>query len=667
MIAICVENREKSFIADYMIEGNYYSLPVFNKNLIELQLENFINFDFKKIIYLCENYDNTFSKFCKIGIFDIFFMDKEELLLYLLSQSKTEKAVVFKSDVYFEINKLPDVSEVENTNERIAFGTDEQACFCFITGVESIINKTATLKKPVDIFSGVSADKYLKTSYSKTLNTHIAYKELVFDVLKSRTLFKPPLVAEGIFAQGKLPQGDFTIIPPVYFGEGVQIESGTIIGPDVVLYDNVLVAGNTCIRKTVLFNDVYVSSGCFIDGGVCLCNATVKRNGAVFKNSLLGENAVVGEDVMVECSSQIKPDVKIEKYYKLPFYEGYEFLGLKNLSPERAALLGGALGAVYGSPSIGLASDGSPNALAVKLALISGLMSTGADCTDFGVSYNSRIFYSAEFCGLKYSVFISGGKQGTGVKIYENMNPALTKADVFNLFSVIKSKKIKYCSYEACRPVHQIKGLSKMYQREICGMFNEPLRVKPVFRTDEKFINKATDDIVEKIGVNEDYSYEIAFNINSTGTKASARVGSDSIPYKKLLMLAYFCSQGDSINERGALKNLWRYDGVFLAFYILSIVEKSRLSLLELADNLPSFFVLRKEVLKNITGGELARKFTDFQEVVFKKNSLIIRDNGSKAALKFSDNTHNLRLLSSSVNEAAAEDFMKRIETLLLT
>ena len=667
MIAICVENIENSLVSDYIINGDYSSLPVFNKNLIELQLENFINFNFKKIIYLCDNSDKAYPSVDKKGIFDVFFMEREALLLYLLSQRKAEKVIVFKSNVYFEFQKLPKDCENENTIERVAFSTDEKSCFCIMTSVDSILNKIAILENFIDIFNVHFTQNSFKASYSKSLNTHIDYKELVFDVFNSKTLFKPPIVAEGIFTQGQLPQGDFTIIPPVYFGDGVQIESDSVIGPNVVLLDNTLIAKNTCIRNTVLFNDVYVSSGCFIDGAVCLNNVTVKRNGAVFNDALLGENAVVGEDIMVESASRIKPDVKIEKYYKLPFCESDNFLGLKNLSPEKAALLGGALGEVYNSPSIGVASDGNANALAVKLALISGLMSSGAVCTDFGAFYNSRIFYTAAFCDLKYSVFVSGGEQGTGIRIYENMNPALTKSDVFNLLNVIKGKKIKHCAFDKCKPVRQIKGLSKMYQREICGMFNEPLSIKPVFKTNEKFIIKTIEEALGKIGVSEHYKHEITFIFNSAGTRVSAKVGSVTVPYKKLLMLGYFCTKNDIRNENRILKNLWRYDGVFLAFYILSVVEKSNSSLLQMVDNLPDFHILKKDIEKNVTGGKLARKFSNFQEIEFKKNGLVIKGKGVKASLSFCDNTSNIRLLSKSVSEAVAEDFMKQIETLLIT
>lgn len=669
MIAICVEYREKNFVTDYMMDGNFLSLPIFNKTLVEVQLENFINFDFEKIIFFCDSDYTSFPSVDKKGMFDISFMDREALLLYLLSRPKAEKVLVFKSNVYFETDKLPEHYDLESDFSEFVFSTDnvKDTAICLLTSVNNILKKITILKKPIEILKGCPTEKSVKTSYFKVLDTHIDYKELMFDIFSSKTSFKPPIVAEGVFTQGKLPRGDFTIIPPVFFGEGVQIESGAVIGPNVVLLDNSLIAKNTHVRNSVLFNDVYISSGCFIDGAVCLSNATVKRNGAVFNDVLLGQNVVVGEDVMVEGASRIKPEVKIEKHYKLPFYEDADFFGLKNLFPDKAALLGAALGEVYGSPAIGVGSDGTPNALAVKLALISGLIASGADCTDFGVIYNSRLFYNAAFCELKFSVFVSGGANGTGIRIYENMNSALTKADVFNLLNVIKRNKIKYCPFDACKSVRQIRGLGKMYLREICSMFSGTLSVKPIFKATEKFVLKTVNDAVEKIGISEQIRYEISFSFDSTATKVSAKVGTVAIPHKKLLMLAHFSSQRNSEQVSGFLNGLWRNDGVFLAFYILSLADKTDLNLVQITENLPSFYVLKKDVAKNVTGGELARKFSNFENIDFKKDSLILRDKRAKAKLKFAENTRNLRLFTKSLNEEFAEDFMKQIETLLIT
>jgi NDP-sugar pyrophosphorylase family protein len=58
----------------------------------------------------------------------------------------------------------------------------------------------------------------------------------------------------------------------------VQIESGSVIGPDTIIYNNSLISENTKIMNSVLFENVYVSSNCFVDGSVCCDNASIKRN-----------------------------------------------------------------------------------------------------------------------------------------------------------------------------------------------------------------------------------------------------------------------------------------------------------------------------------------------------------------------------------------------------
>lgn len=78
-----------------------------------------------------------------------------------------------------------------------------------------------------------------------------AYLQCQRDLLAGKVKARfAPQIAQGIFAKGELPKGDFHLIPPVYIGENVEIAPGAQIGPDCVIDDHCFVGPG---RKSTLF------------------------------------------------------------------------------------------------------------------------------------------------------------------------------------------------------------------------------------------------------------------------------------------------------------------------------------------------------------------------------------------------------------------------------
>ena len=160
--------------------------------------------------------------------------------------------------------------------------------------LKSLCNKNIKLTELFKNSEKFNADfRTVDMHYFKHLRNIRSYKSLLFDILNKKTNYKPPFVAEGVFTSGVISKGDFSIVPPVYLDEVVQIENGSVIGPNTVIYNNTLISENTSIKNSVLFENVFVSSGCFVDGAVCCDNASVKRYSAVFSGSIIGKNALI--------------------------------------------------------------------------------------------------------------------------------------------------------------------------------------------------------------------------------------------------------------------------------------------------------------------------------------------------------------------------------------
>ena len=133
-----------------------------------------------------------------------------------------------------------------------------------------------------------------------------AYLQCQRDLLAGKVKARfAPQIAQGIFAKGELPKGDFHLIPPVYIGENVEIAPGAQIGPDCVIDDHCFVGPGAKARFSVLLESAYLAADATLTGAILCSGASVKRGGSMFEGSAVGTQAVVG------AGASVRPDVLI--------------------------------------------------------------------------------------------------------------------------------------------------------------------------------------------------------------------------------------------------------------------------------------------------------------------------------------------------------------------
>ena len=280
-------SENNSLLTEQLNVGSFYNLSVLNKSLIEALLTNFVDSEIQKVFLLDS------EKTIAFPIFEVESIEESDFLKRLFEFDITDKILLVRNDIYFE-SDITEIGKLYQGNESLVFTDKAGFCYAILSSVSSLrrlSNKNTSLK---DLFvdSQKIADVQITASgYTKHLNTVKDYKNLLFDILNGKTDFKPPYIAEGIFTEGTVPENDFSIIPPVYLGKCVQIESGSVIGPNTVILNNTLISSDTSIKNSVISEDVYVSSHCYVDGAFCCKNSSIKRNSAVFGGSGIGENA----------------------------------------------------------------------------------------------------------------------------------------------------------------------------------------------------------------------------------------------------------------------------------------------------------------------------------------------------------------------------------------
>ncbi|NLA77055.1 MAG: NTP transferase domain-containing protein, partial [Clostridiales bacterium] len=184
-----------------------------------------------------------------------------------------------------------------------------------------------------------------------------SYRRCQADILNGRVRCSITPVAQGVFTPEKLPEGSYTLMPPVYIGRNVQIESGAVIGPDSVIDDGCLVGRGATVRESIVLPNAFVSAAAKLNGAILCDAASVKKGAQIYEGGVLGRGSVLGTDAVLRQNVLVWPDKDIESlsnvFENVKFGErGSSSIGESEitgeygveLTPEKCVRLGAAIG-----------------------------------------------------------------------------------------------------------------------------------------------------------------------------------------------------------------------------------------------------------------------------------------------------------------------------------
>ncbi len=658
MYLFCVDFSKNNLLTEQINLNSFYDLPVLDKLLIEHQLINFADLSVEKAFLV------NYIKDVEFSLFDTVAIAERNVFKELAIAENDKYFIAFRNDIYFEVNGLKEI--IEKCDEVIYLKDKNGVVFCIVGKVEHLkrlYNKNLLISeffKQRERTADFCIDFY--DGYVKQLNSIKNYQCLLFDILNGKTMYKPPFVAEGVFTTGTVPRGDFSIIPPVYLGDTVQIESGSTIGPNTVIYNNTLISENTSVKNSVLFENVFVSSNCFVDGSVCCDNASIKRNSAVFSGSVIGADALIGEDITLDNGSFVDKNVKYDNYNFLP-YQNRKSFSFKNkfqgLTPDKAALLGSAVSVVFKIPKIIVGCDGSSNALSLKLAFLSGLIASGNECLDVGVTFKAQMFFSSVFCDCDYSVFFSGKGGGTNIEIFNSENVQISKTACCNLFDYCNKGEYSFRCFDECKNIRQIKGLRRMYIREITAFSDTDLPYISEVICENKILLKTLEEIFERCIKKDGQRNGFQVYMNENGTNVNIKFRDQFYTQKILKKLVFFFLKNNDNTrafESDLYIKLWRCDSVFLIMAVLNIIKRTGEELDTLIENLPKFYIKSKNLNIRSSNSDIAEKISSEFKFKHQKGVFDIKCKDGFVKVVNNKERENIKIICASKNMATSEE-----------
>ncbi len=244
---------------------------------------------------------------------------------------------------------------------------------------------------------------WVTSGYWEDVGNHAAYVKANFDCLEGRVKVDIPAdrKSEGIWVHEEAEVSDGTRIDgPALICAGAKVRSGAWVNGPCVVGSYTTIDSGAKISNSILWDHSYVGLNARLRGAVVCRSVTIKNGCLLEEGSVIGSEVVLGAGATINPNVRIWPNKEVEPgavvhesiiwagSWKRGLFSSYGLTGLTNVefTPEFASRLGAAVGAL--SPKgteIAISRDYTRSARMIHRAVMSGLISSGANATDLSV------------------------------------------------------------------------------------------------------------------------------------------------------------------------------------------------------------------------------------------------------------------------------------------
>ena len=244
---------------------------------------------------------------------------------------------------------------------------------------------------------------WIASGYWEDVGSHSAYVKANFDCLEGRVKVDLPATrtGEGIWIHEEAEVSPHARLDgPALICAGAKVRAGSWVNGPCVIGGYTTIDSGAKVSNSITWDHAYIGENVRLRGSVVCRSVTIKQG------SLLEEGSVIGSDVVIGAGSTVNPNVRIwpnkevepgavvresiiwAGSWKRGLFTSYGLTGLTNVefTPEFAARLGASVGALSArGAEIAISRDYTRSARMISRAVISGLISAGANVTDLSV------------------------------------------------------------------------------------------------------------------------------------------------------------------------------------------------------------------------------------------------------------------------------------------
>lgn len=552
--------------------------------------------------------------------------------------------------------------------------------------------------------SGKKMYGYQTENYWHHLKDHSDLKKIIRDIMQHKVNAELPSSKNGIFYTDIIPEGEYDIIPPVYFGRNVRIGHNCTIGPFTMLDDNVTTGDSSRIKRSYVMRNSLIGSNCDVSGAIIGRNCVLKRNSAYLEGACLGDGCVVESGSTISNNVYVWPEKKISyrsvltnnlregrNEFDLISSDCIEGNTFTEISSERCCRVGEALGSSSCGGRVAVGYGSSKESKALAMALFSGLISSGSRIFDFGEAFESQMHFFVSYCSLDSGVFIEADKNNARIKFFGKHGLPLSCKEEREIEIRYKRCDFRRAHGDKLNDIHDMSAVSDIYYGCILSFAGDGLYgLSANVTSNNNLIKYSADRCMELLGVKSAPLPE--FNIDSSGKYVTAKDERGRfVAYEQLLIAAcinsfrcgnnvcvpfeapaslekfaekYNCTvvrtgsfSSESFSEKtGTLSKqcMWAYDALSLVSGIIGIMKSENSGLSDIVDSLPVCNIYSKVISCNLPHSRIA----EILDISIDTNSQGVRkpvENGYITILRQGAGRHLRIVAQGDTMEAAKE------------
>ncbi len=545
---------------------------------------------------------------------------------------------------------------------------------------------------------------YQTENYWHHVKDHSDLRKIIRDLMQHRIDVSLPTSKNGIFFSDIIPEGDYNIVPPVYFGRNVKVGRNCTIGPYTILDDNVITGESTRVKRAFVMRNSQIGSNCDVSGAIIGKNCVLKKNSVYLEGACLGDGCVVESASTISNNVYVWPEKKISyrsvlthnlregrNEFDLICSDSIEGNTFTEISCERCCRVGEALGSSSCGGKVAVGYDSSKESKALAMALLSGLVSSGSQIFDFGEAFESQMHFFVSFCSLDSGIYISADKNNAKIKFFGRYGLPLSCKEEREIENRYKKSDFRRAHGADIDSVHDMSAVSDIYYGQLLAFSGESLYgMSASVVCNNKMIKNVVDGCFGLLGAKNSGLPE--FNIDVSGKYVTAKDENGRfIANEKLIVAACVnsFSKGNNVcvpfdapanlekiargyncevvrtgsssveyfsEETGILAKrcMWAYDALSLVCRIISIMKTEKTKLSVLIDSLPECNVYSKIISCHLPHSRIA----EILDVRIDRNTQGVRkplENGYITILRQGGGRHLRIVAEGDTMEAAKE------------
>lgn len=355
----------------------------------------------------------------------------------------------------------------------------------------------------------------------------------------------------GIFTHTISNFNGISIIPPVYIGENVTIEKGSVIEPCSVIDDNAVIGSRVRISGSYIGPNAVVSARSELTETVVCHNALIKKSVHCGEHSVIGEKAIIRDGARIEdnikiwAGKEVAPNSVISRHIivgsgkSINFDDCGEFnFGTALNAPADFAKMGMATGTAFDKGNIILVGHSDNNASqSLTECFISGLISTGVKVFYMGKCTNQQIMYCTTRFSCNAGCFISADYEEK-IKITDKGGLPLKRSVERKIETSYNNSSFRLLDCHQYGKRYDLSGGKALYEIYLDGMLPSKFTgINAEIRSSSRETAYLADELFHE--KNDIDGEKIIFHVSADGSSCSAYTDKTGyIFHERLILLA---------------------------------------------------------------------------------------------------------------------------------